>query len=368
MLQYGKQTIEDEDIQAVVEVLRENQYLTTGPRVAQFEDKVATMSGYKYGVAVANGTAALHCAAFAIDIKEDDEVIVPGISFIASSNCIVYQGGTPVFCDIEEETMNINPDKIEPLITDKTKAIVCVDFAGQLCDYKKIRAIADKYNLHIIEDAAHSLGKLEANCADLVTLSFHPVKNITTGEGGMVLTNNEEFYKRMRMFRNHGIDMDYKNRKLHYYDMIGLGYNYRITDFQCALGLSQLSRLDIWITRRNDIAAIYNKAFKDLKTIEPLKLNFPCAYHIYIIKLNLDKLQHDRDYYFQKLRELGVGTNVHYSPIYLHSFYRGRFGYPEGLCPVVEDVYKRIITLPLFPTMTDENIEKVILSIRELFS
>ncbi len=298
-LQYGKQTIDDSDINAVVTVLKENKYLTTGPYVDSFEKEVATLTNTQYAIAVANGTAALHCAIYAADIKKNDEVIVTALSFSASANCIIYQGATPVFCDIDENTLNIDQNQIEQLITPKTRAIITVDFIGQLCNYEKIREIANRYNLILIQDAAHSFGIVNNPLADLITFSFHPVKNITTGEGGMIITNNLEYANRMKRFRSHGIDNDYKNRHLHYYDMIDIGYNYRITDIQCALGLSQLKKIDLWIERRKEIAKYYDLNLQDLnKYLVPLKVENNCAYHIYVIKLN-EKL--DRDFIYQAL-------------------------------------------------------------------
>jgi dTDP-4-amino-4,6-dideoxygalactose transaminase len=365
-LQYGKQTIEKDDIEAVVKCMRENKYLTTGPRVKRFEDLIKKKYGYKHAFAVSNGTAALHCSTNAIGITSGDEVIVPAISFVATANCVIYEGGKPIFCDIEEDTMNINPDKIEPLITSKTKAIITVDFAGQLCKYNKIKKIAKKYNLRIIEDGAHSVGVTKLGDADIVTFSFHPVKNITTGEGGMVLTNNDNFAKRIAHFRSHGIDNDYKNRHLHYYNMVELGYNYRITDIQCALGVSQFKKLDKFIRRRNEIANIYNKKLRKFKNeVVPLTKYNSCAYHIFVIKLNK---KYNRDKIFKKFKENNIGVNVHYSPIYLHPYYKKKYGYSKGLCPTAEKVYNQIITLPIFPSMQDSDIKDVLDCIELIFA
>ena len=242
MLPYGRQTIDQSDIDCVVDVLKNSNYLTTGPKVKEFEAALCNYTGMKHAIVVSNGTTALHCATYAADIKPGDEVIVTTLSFVASANAILYQGGTPIFADIEPDTMNIDVDKIEPLITDKTKAIIAVDFAGQLCNYRKLRKLADKYNLIIIEDAAHSIGVTRSNYVDLITYSFHPVKTITTGEGGAIMTNNEYFANKMRIFRNHGIDADYKNRYLHYYSMTELSNNYRLKDIQFELGIKQLKK------------------------------------------------------------------------------------------------------------------------------
>lgn len=363
-LQYGKQTIEEDDIQAMVDVLREDKYLTTGPRVEQFEKILCDQTGYKNAVAVSNGTAALHCACAALHLRPGDEVIVPAISFVASANCVLYCGATPVFCDVEEETMNIDPEKIEALITKNTVAILTVDFAGQLCKYERIRQIASENALRIIQDASHSYGVIDKFYGDLVTFSFHPVKNITTGEGGAVMTNQTYYSQVMRRFRSHGIDNNYDNRYLHYYDMIEMGYNYRITDIQCALGISQANKVDRFIKRRQELASLYTKLLDPLHpVIEPLVLNNPNAFHIFVIKVDP---RFDRDELFEKLREYNIGVNVHYQPIYLHSFYKKKFGDRSGLCPVAEDIYQRIITLPLFPRMTDTDVQDVVTALNTI--
>lgn len=359
-LPYGKQFLDEDDIQAVIDVLKENNFLTTGPKVTEFEEKVAKKTNLKYGIACSNGTAALHLACLALDIKNGDEVIVPAISFVASSNCVLYCGGKPIFCDIDEETMCIDPKKIENLITAKTKAIIAVDFAGQLCDYDKIKKIADKYNLYLIEDAAHAIGH-EKYYGDIITFSFHPVKHITTGEGGMTLTNNENFAKKMKLFRTHGITKDFKEREStneHYYEMIELGFNYRISDILCALGISQLNKLDKFIKRRQEIAKIYDLHFGKFA----LQNKFNNVYHLYIIKL--PKVV-DRDKIFKELKNMNIGVNVHYMPIYLHPYYK-KLDYKDGLCPIAEKIYKNIITLPLFPEMTDNDIMRVIKNINNV--
>ena len=376
-LQYGFQTIDESDKQAVLDVLNENKYLTTGPKVTEFQDKVKEYCGAKYACAVNSGTAALHLAVNALDLKSNDEVIVTCLSFVASSNAIVYCGVKPVFCDIEEDTMNIDPDKIEALINENTKAIIVVDFAGQPCDYHKIIPIVKKYNLVLIEDAAHSIGTQINSCpskpkvgsfADITTFSFHPVKNITTCEGGMVVTNNEKYYNRMKVFLTHGITRDYKDREKsdisHYYEMVELGYNYRIPDVLCALGINQLKKLDNLIYRRQKIAKIYDGKLEKLnKYLIPLKQKWESAYHIYVIKLNLDNLKADRDIIFKALKAEGIGVNVHYMPIHLHPFYKNNLGTYEGMMPVAEKIYKQIITLPIFPLMTNQDIDDVVTSI-----
>ena len=381
-IQYGKQVIEDQDIDAVLAVLKENQYLTTGPRVQEFEQKMCLFVGCNYAIAVNSGTSALHCCVRACGIGKGDEVIVNAISFVASANAVVYEGGVPVFCDICEDTMNLDLDKLESLITEKTKAIIFVDYAGQANDYHRLRKIADQHNLKLIEDAAHSVGlrvpesvcprmPMVGSYADLTALSFHPVKNMTTAEGGMILTNNLEMDGICRRFRAHGIDNDYTKRHLHYYDMVELGYNYRITDLQCALGLAQLDRLSQWINRRQEIAEIYDTAFKNYGHLfYPLNNKLGCAYHIYVIILNLNNLNVDRDHIFNELRENNIGVNVHYKPIYLNTFYlnMSENKYYKGLCPSAEKIWSRIITLPIHPGLSNEDINRVIYNVKNIIT
>ena len=375
ILPYGRQWIDEEDIKAVVEVLRSD-WLTTGPMVEAFEKAVAHFVGAKYGVAVSNGTAALHTAVYAAGIGPGDEVIVPPMTFAATANAVVFQGGTPVFADVGTDTLLINQAEVESKITPRTKAIVTVDYAGQPCDYDALRAIADRHGIVLIADACHAIGteykgRKVGTLADLTVFSFHPVKHITTGEGGMVVTDNPEFAERMRRFRNHGITTDYRQRAKEgtwYYEMVDLGYNYRITDFQCALGLSQLRKLPGWIARRREIARDYDNAFTNMPAIKPLEVSpdVSHAYHLYIIRLDLDKLRADRRIIFSALREEGIGVNVHYIPVHLHPFYRQRFSTGPGLCPVAEAVYERIISLPIFPRMNDADVEDVITAVHKV--
>lgn len=368
ILQYGKQTIDQSDKEAVLSVLDENKYLTTGPEVVKFEEEMATFLNKKYAVAVNSGTAALHCAVNAIQASPGSEIIVTTMSFVASANCVLYCGLKPILCDIDPDTLNIDIDKAEKLITNKTVGIVAVDFAGQLCDHEKLRALCDKYSLYLIEDAAHSVGiEGVGKYADLTTLSFHPVKNMTTCEGGMIVTDNELFYNKMKQFRTHGITTDYKKREntgSHYYEMVELGFNYRIPDLLCALGRSQLKRLSEFVKRRNEIAQQYDHAFESLKQIKPLKQLFPSAYHIYVIKLDLNKLSATRDQIFKALKAEGIGVNVHYMPIHMHPYYISKYNKQSLL--VSESVYQQIITLPLFPTMTDRDIEDVIKGVKKV--
>ena len=373
MIPYGKQTVDENDKKSVLEILEKNTYLTTGPTVSEFEEKVCKYVGCNYGVAVNSGTAALHCAVFAANILKDDEVIVPAISFVATSNVVLYQGGKPVFCDIDSETLNIDVSKIEDLINEKTKAIIMVDMCGQPCHYEEIREICNKYNLILIQDAAHSIGakyndKKVGSYSDITCFSFHPVKNITTCEGGMMVTNNENYFKRAKSFRSHGVSRDYLTREKsnsHYYEMNDLGFIYRIPDVLCALGISQMNKIDMFIKRRNEIADFYNLNLKDNEKIKLLKNYYYNAYHIYVIKLRIHNLSKSRDNIFKELKEAKIGVNVHYMPIYLHPYYQS-IGYNKGLCPVSEIVYECIITLPCFPLLKDEELNYICNKINEI--
>ncbi|GLC32341.1 UDP-4-amino-4,6-dideoxy-N-acetyl-beta-L-altrosamine transaminase [Clostridium omnivorum] len=375
-LSYGRQCIDDNDIQEVIKVLK-GDFLTTGPSVKKFEDKVASYVGAKYAVAVSNGTAALHAACFAAGIKEGDEVIVSPMTFAASSNCVLYCGGKPVFVDIDPKTYNIDVSKIEEKITKNTKAIIPVDFTGQVADLDKINEIAEKYNLTVIEDAAHALGsEYKGNkvgtLSHMTEFSFHPVKPITTAEGGMIVTNDEKLYQRLELFRTHGITRDKglisHNEGPWYYEQIDLGYNYRITDVQCALGSSQMDKIDGFIKRRREIVGKYNIAFKELNDFitTPYEAEFSnSGWHIYVIKLNLDKLKVSRKEIFEALQAENIGVNVHYLPVYLHPYYKN-LGYKRGICPEAEKLYSQIITLPLFPNMTDSDTNDVIEAVKKV--
>ena len=372
---YGRQFIDKDDIQSVEEVLRSN-WLTTGPMVEFFEKEFTKYTNSKYAVALSSGTAALHAAMYAIGIESGDEVIVPPMTFLATANSVVYQGGRPVFSDIEPDTLLIDPSLIEEKITPQTKAVAVVDYAGQPCDYDALREIADRHNLFLVGDSCHALGSsykgsCVGNIADMTAFSFHPVKHITTGEGGMVSTNNLEFANRMRAFRNHGIDIDHKQRSdkgTWFYEMVDLGYNYRITDIQCALGISQLKKIDGWIKRRQEIAHCYDDAFLDCKEIKSLSVRSDVshAYHLYVIRLNLDLLKSGRKEIFAELRSRGIGVNVHYIPVHLHPYYRKKFGTKSGLCPVAEDSYEEILSLPIFPTMSDGDVDRVVSEVMDV--
>lgn len=373
-LPYGRQWVDDSDIQAVVDVLRSD-WLTTGPMVDAFERAIADFVGAKYAVALSSGTAALHAAMYAAGITKGAEVLVPPITFIATANAAVYQGGIPSFVDVEADTLLIDPQKVETKINARTKALAVVDYAGQPCEYGALRDLAKQKHLVLIEDACHSLGakycgENVGTLSDLTVFSFHPVKHITTGEGGMVVTDNAEFAEKMRRFRNHGIATDFRQRAekgTWYYEMLDLGYNYRLTDIQCALGLSQLRKLSGWIQRRREIAKLYDEAFASGQYVTPLKTSEKAfhSYHLYVVKISAEK---SRDKVFSSLRELGIGVNVHYIPVHLHPFYRNNFGTSLGLCPVAEAAYERILSLPIFPAMTNDDVSRVIATVKELIN
>ncbi|MCP4179647.1 MAG: UDP-4-amino-4,6-dideoxy-N-acetyl-beta-L-altrosamine transaminase [bacterium] len=353
MIPYGRQNIDDDDIQAVIDVLNSD-WLTTGPKVDEFEEAISSYVNAQYTTVVSNGTAALHCAMFAAGIQEGDEVIVSPMTFVATCNAILYMKAKPVFVDIKEDTLLIDTDKIEEKITNKTKAILSIDYAGQPCDYDSIRNICNQYGLTHISDSCHAIGAEYKNekigsIADLTCFSFHPVKHITTGEGGAITTNNPKFNEQLHMFRNHGITTDHRQRVKRgrwFYEMTELGFNYRISDIQCALGISQLKKLPLGLKKRNEIAKKYDKTFRNTK-IELLlnKTNILNAYHLYVVKVA------NRNNIFTKLREAGIGVNIHYIPVYLHPYYQ-KLGYAKGISPIAEIVYKQILSLPIYPSLT----------------
>ncbi|MDP4093169.1 MAG: UDP-4-amino-4,6-dideoxy-N-acetyl-beta-L-altrosamine transaminase [Bacillota bacterium] len=372
---YGRQWIDEDDIKAVVEVLKSD-YLTTGPKISEFEKKLTDYTGAKHCAAISNGTAALHAACFAAGIGIGDEVITSPITFAASANCALYVGAKPVFADIDPETYNIDPKDIERKITKRTKAIIPVHFTGQPCDMDAITDLAKKYGLIVIEDGAHALGaeykgKKAGTISDMTTFSFHPVKHITTGEGGAILTNSREYYEKMIMFRSHGITRDEDkltgNEGSWYYEQQFLGYNYRMTDIQAALGISQMDKLDGFLEKRRNYADTYNNAFKDIdEIVVPFQMaNTMSAWHLYIIQLKLEKLRVGRKEIFNELKKRNIGVNVHYIPVYYHPYYR-KLGYDKGLCPNAEKLYDRMITLPLFPKMSIQDIEYVIENVVEI--
>jgi perosamine synthetase len=375
LLPYGHQWIDEEDINAVVRVLR-SAWITTGPKVADFEQAFADYVDAREAVAVSSGTAGLHAAMFALEIGTGDEVIVPPMTFAATVNCVVFQGGTPVFVDVDPDTLLLDPDQVEAKITPRTKALIAVDYGGQPCDYDALWAIANRHGLAMVADACHALGgsyrgRLVGSLADLSAFSFHPVKHITTGEGGMVTTDDPDLAHRMRVFRNHGVTTDHRQREQQgswSYEMLDLGYNYRLTDFQCALGISQLQKLPEWVARRQEIAPRYSAAFAVMPAVHPLSVREDAshAYHLYVIQLDLEELRATRRQIFAALRAEGIGVNVHYIPAHLHPFYRERFGTGPGICPVAEAAYERVITLPIFPTMSDKDIADVIAGVRKV--
>jgi len=375
LLPYGKQSIDESDIQSVIDVLHSD-FITTGPKVEEFEECFANYVGSKYAVSFSSGTAALHGSVFAADVKNGDEVITTPMSFAASANCILYQGAKPVFADINPDTLNIDPKEIEANITNQTKAIIPVDYSGHPVDLDDILNIAESHNLIVIEDACHAVGakfnnKSIGSISHMTVFSFHPVKQITTGEGGMVTTDNPDFAERLKVFRNHCIKTNYKEREKKgtwFYEVTDLGYNYRLTDIQCALGISQLKKLPKFLERRREIARKYDEYFKDLNLITPLavKDNISHAYHLYVVKLNLDLLKVEKEEIFNSLRAEGIGVNVHYIPIYSHPFYKTNFPEYKGSCPNAEKAYDEILSLPIFPDMSDGDGEDVIKAVNKV--
>ncbi len=372
---YAKQTIDKSDIDAVVKVLKSD-WITQGSVIQEFEKAICEYVGVKYAVAVSSGTAALHIACLASGIKKSDEVITSPITFVTSANCILYCGGKPIFADIQEDTLNIDPEKIKEKITRRTKALIPVHFAGHPCDLKEIKHIAQKHNLSIIEDAAHALGAEYKNrkvgsCkySDMTVFSFHPVKHITSGEGGVVTTNRKDLYEKLLLLRTHGITKD--KRKLKgwngpwYYEQHLLGFNYRITDFQCALGLSQLKKLDVFLKKRRQLADFYNKEFSDLNEIT-LPVERPTvnsAWHIYPIRIRNSS---QRKRIFNALLDSNIGVQVHYIPVHLQPYYRDNFGYKENDYPKAENYYKETITIPLYPGMKAAEIKYVVKTLKKL--
>ena len=375
MIPYGRQFIDDDDIQAVVETLRSN-WLTTGPAVKAFEEAFAEYVGSRYAVAVCNGTAALHAIMNCLEIGSGDEVIVPAMTFAATANAVVYQGGTPVFCDVDPDSLLVDHQHLEALITPRTKAIIAVDYTGQPCNYSKLKNTTEKHRLTLVADGCHALGAEYQNVrvgsvAGLTAFSFHPVKHITTGEGGMVTTNSETQYDRLLRFRNHGITTDFRQREKTgswFYEMTDLGYNYRISDIQCALGRSQLKKLPDFLKRRTAIAHKYLKAFSETEHIHPLAVSRDVlhAWHLFVVRVDFDRLGLDRETVFLRLKNAGIGVNVHYLPVYLHPFYQRKYGTYPGMCPNAESAYERILSLPIHPAMTDADVDQVISSMRAL--
>ena len=368
MIPYGRQAVDEEDIQAVMEVLRSD-WLTTGPKVEEFEQAFAQYVGTKEAVAVSSGTAALHAAMYALGIGPGDEVIVPAMTFAATANCVIFQGGTPIFVDVDPETLLIDLEQVESKINSRTRAVIAVDYAGHPADYDRLRTIADKNGIALVADACHSLGarykdRNVGTLADLNVFSFHPVKHITTGEGGMITTHDAELASRMRIFRNHGIATDFYQREAigtWYYEVVDLGFNYRITDIQCALGLSQLKKLPDFLAQRRRIAKRYNEIFIRSQNIRPIraKESVSHAYHLYVITIEFDQIGKAREQVFKLLRKGGIGVNVHYIPVHLHPYYRKALGTGPGDCPTAELMYNKILSLPIHPKMTEAQVEEV---------
>ncbi len=362
MIPYGRQSIDDDDISAVVAVLKSD-WLTTGPEVEAFEKDVAAAVGARFGVAVNSGTAALHCAYRAAGLGPGDEVIVPAMTFAATANAALYVGAKPIFCDIDPKTLLIDVAAAERLITAKTRAIVAVDYAGQPCDYDELRNLCQSKNLKLLADGCHALGaqykgQAVGRLADYTALSFHPVKHVATGEGGMVITDDAGGAKVMKTFRNHGITTDHRQREAGAtwrYEMAELGYNYRISDILCALGRSQLRKNPAWLQRRRGIAERYDTFFRGIDGVKPLTLkpDRVHAYHLYVIRIGAGA-RVGRDEAFARLREAGIGVNVHYIPVHLHPYYRKNLGTAEGLCPRAEEAFDEILSLPMYPGLDDQ--------------
>lgn len=373
---YGHQYIDEADILAVTEVLKSD-YLTCGPKITELEQKLCEITGAKYAVLVSNGTAALHIACQAAGVGQNDEVITTPITFAASANCALYCGAKPVFADINEKTYNIDPASIKAHMTEKTKAVVAVDFTGQAVELDEIKSLCKEKGVVLIEDGAHSIGtkykgKGVGSIADMTTFSFHPVKTVTGGEGGAVLTNSEEYYKKLLLYRAHGITRDTALMEKEcegswYYEQIALGMNYRMTDIQAALVLSQLKKLELFATRRKEIVAKYNAAFSEMPELF-VQEEIPesdTVRHLYILRIRPEKLKVDRKGFFDAMAAENINCNVHYIPVYYHPYYAHQ-GYEKGLCPKAEKLYEEIMSLPLYYSMTDKDVEDVIAAVKKI--
>ena len=374
---YGRQCVDEEDIQEVARVLR-GPYITCGPMVEEAERRLAACTGAAHAVLCSNGTAALHCACLAAGVGPGDEVITTPMTFAASANCAVYCGAKPVFADIDPETYNIDPQRIRERITPRTKAVVAVDFTGQAVRNREIRALCDEFGLVFIEDAAHAIGTRYdgapvGSLADMTCFSFHPVKTITCGEGGAITTNSEAYYQKLVLAHTHGITHDESlmedapHEGPWYYEQVSLGFNYRLTDFQAALLVSQLGKLEAFKERRHEIVEKYDKAFRDVPGIivqKEIPESDTCR-HLYIIRLDLDALTCTRRQFFDAMSAENVQCQIHYVPVYWFPFYR-RMGYSKGLCPVAEEVYKGIMSIPLYPMLTDADTDDVIHAVKKI--
>ncbi len=377
LLPYGRQSLDEADIAAVVEVLR-SEWLTTGPKVAAFEERFAVAVGATHAVSFSSGTAALHGAAFAADLGAGDEAVTSPMTFCATANCVLYQGATPAFADVSRDTLNLDPTAAAKKLSSKTKAILAVDYAGHPADLEALRSLADQHGLLLIEDACHALGatyhgQRVGSIADMTVFSFHPVKHIPTGEGGMVTTNNPKLAETLRRFRNHGISSEARQRQASgewFYELVLLGHNYRLSDIACALGLSQLGRLEENLARRRGIAAQYLQAFRDLAALEApaVRPEVDPAWHLFPIRIKPERLSVGRNDIFRALRAENLGVNVHYIPVHLHPYYRERLGYRRGMYPIAEDAYERLISLPMFHSMTAQDVEDVVQAVRKVVS
>lgn len=380
---YGRQWIDEEDISSVADVLRSD-FITCGPKVTQLEEELCQLTGAKYCVAVNSGTSALHCATIAAGLKPGDELITTPLTFAASANSALYVGATPVFADVNPDTYNIDPESIRRNLTERTRAIVAVDFTGQVVQVEEIKAICkeaeEKYGHKVlfIEDAAHSIGtkykgQPVGSMADMTCLSFHPVKTVTGGEGGAILTNDEDLYKKLVLAHTHGITHEEKQMEgaphegPWYYEMISLGYNYRLTDFQAALISSQLKKIDGFIKRRKEIVRRYNEAFSAMPELivqQEIPESDSCR-HLYILRLNLEKLKRSRREFFDAMSAENVQCQVHYVPVYWFPYYQ-HMGYKKGLCPEAEEIYKEIMSIPLYPKMSDQDVDDVIRAVKKV--
>ncbi len=373
---YGHQFIDEDDIQAVVDVLKSD-YLTCGPKIGELEEKLCEVTGAKYAVVCSNGTAALHIACLAAGVKPGDEVITTPITFAASANCALYCGAKPVFADINENTYNIDPAHVEKLTTERTKAVVAVDFTGQSVELDRLLTHCREHNLVLIEDGAHVIGtsykgRMNGSIADMTTMSFHPVKTVTGGEGGAVLTNSKEYYEKLLLYRAHGITRDPKLMEHEpdgpwYYEQIALGMNYRMTDMQAALIISQLNKLPRFMERRKAIVKAYNEAFSRLPQLF-VQHEIPesdTTRHLYILRIRPEKLTIDRKQFFEALAAENICCNVHYIPTYYFPYYE-KLGYKRGLCPKAEKLYAEEISLPLYYAMTDQDVEDVIRAVTRI--
>jgi UDP-4-amino-4,6-dideoxy-N-acetyl-beta-L-altrosamine transaminase len=375
LLPYGRQSVDESDIQAVVETLRSD-WLTTGPKVAEFEEAFAAWVGACYAISFSSGTAALHGATFAAGIEAGDEAITSPLTFAATANCILYQGGKPVFADICPDTLNLDPSRVESLVTSRTKAVLPVDYAGHPADLDPFLEIAERNGLTVIEDACHALGaeyrgKKVGSITHMTVFSFHPIKHLTTGEGGMVTTDNTRFADTLRKFRNHGISTGARDRQREgqwHYEMVLLGFNYRLTDIACALGLQQLSKLEENLSRRREIAEHYTSAMRNIPgiVIPQVRDEISPAWHLYPIRVDSPKLSADREEIFRALRAENIGVNVHYIPVHLHPYYKDRFGYGGGEFPVAEAAFESLISLPMFHGMSDKDVRDVIEAVRKV--